>query len=180
MSEASVNDKAYRIWYKLNEKAVISVRSPAGTSEKAEAGRICPQGGFGGALASGLDLARGCEAYFRGSTEEVCYGRVRSSPLLYQDDYYRLAGSLESARAGNMRLLNMTRERQLSCHPTKTCFVIFGSKSYISKVRAIVKKEPIMLGDQVTQPSEAEVYLGDVLAEGSSLAASTEATAMRG
>jgi hypothetical protein len=67
----------------------------------------------------------------------------------------------------------------LSCHPTKTCFVIFDSKRYITKVRDIVKKEPIMLGDQVTQPSEAKVYLGDVLAEGSSLAASTEATAMR-
>jgi hypothetical protein len=36
-----------------------------------------------------------------------------------------------------------------------------------------------MLGDQVTLPSKAEVYLGDVLAEGSSLAASTEASVAR-
>ena len=78
-----------------------------------------------------------------------------------------------------MRLVNITRERQLSCHATKTCFVIFGSHRYIREVKYKVKKEPVLLGDQVTQPSEADVYLGDVLAEGSSLAASTEATAMR-
>ena len=38
-----------------------------------------------------------------------------------------------------------------------------------------------MLGDQVTEPSKAEVYLGagDVLAEGSSLAANTEASVAR-
>ena len=36
-----------------------------------------------------------------------------------------------------------------------------------------------MLGDQITEPSKSEVYLGDVLAEGSSLAASTEASVAR-
>ena len=179
LSEAEVNSKAYRIWYKLNEKAVISVKSPAGISEKGEAGKICPQGGFGGALASGLDLAVGCKAYFEGSQDEISYGRVRCNPQLYQDDLLRVADSVESARAGNMRLLNMVRERQLSCHPSKTCYVIFGSQGYISKVKEQVAKEPIMLGDQITKPSKAEVYLGDVLAEGSSLAASTEASVAR-
>ena len=44
--ESKVNKKAYRIWFKLNQKAVISVKSPSGTSEKAEAGEVCPQGVF--------------------------------------------------------------------------------------------------------------------------------------
>ena len=99
LAESKVNDKAYRIWYKLNEKAVISVQSPAGISEKGEAGRICPQGGFGGALASGLDLALGCKAYFQGSQDELSYGRGRSNPELYQDDLLRVAASTESAGA---------------------------------------------------------------------------------
>ena len=123
-----------------------------------------------------MDLARGCHSYFGGSQDEVSYGRVRCNPQLYQDDWLRAASSVGSARAGLMRLLCMTREKQLTCHPKKTCFVIFGSQRYIKEVRQEVAKDPLMLGDQVTKPSEAELYLGDVLAEGSSLAVSTSAT----
>ena len=130
-------------------------------------------------FASGHDLALGCKDYFQGSQDKISYGRVRTSPQLYQDDYLRVAGSVGLARAGNMRLINMVRERQLSCHPTKTCYVIFGNQRYIEQVKKEVAKEPIMLGDQVTLPSKAEVYLGDVLAEGSSLGASTEALVAR-
>lgn len=125
---------------------------------------------------SGLDLALGCRRYFGSSQDEVNYGRVRGNPQLYQDDWIRVADSIGSARAGMMRLLCMIREKQLTCHPTKTCFVIYGSQSYINKVRKEAAQDPIMLGDQVTKPSKEEVYLGDVLAEGSSLAASTMAT----
>ena len=142
LAESGVNLKAYRIWYKLNTKAVISVKSPAGTSEKAEAGEICPQGGFGGALASRHNLALGCRNYFQGSQDEMSYGRVRTNPQLYQDDYLRVANSVESARAGNMRLINMVRERQLSCHPTQTCYVIFGNQRYIEQVKKELAKEP--------------------------------------
>ena len=71
--DSKVNQKAYRIWFKLNKKAVICVKSASGLSEKAEAGKICPQGGFGGALVSGHDLARGCQKYFVSSQDEVNY-----------------------------------------------------------------------------------------------------------
>ena len=83
---------------------------------------------------------------------------------------------MNTARVAMMKLLCMTREKQLTCHPDKTCFVIVGNKGYISKVKAEVEKDPIMLGSQVTKPSKEEMYMGDVLAEGSSLAASTSAT----
>ena len=62
LSEANVNMKAYRTWYKLNQNTVISVITPSGISEKAEAGGIMGQGRGGAALASGLDIARGCKA----------------------------------------------------------------------------------------------------------------------
>ena len=114
--ESKVNKNACRIWFKLNQRAVIS---PLGTSEKAEAGDICPKGGFGGALVGGLDLARGCHSYFGGSQDEVSYGRVRCNPQLYQDDWLRAASSVGSARVGLMNLLCMTREKQLTGHPKK-------------------------------------------------------------
>ena len=69
--ESKVNQKAYRIWFKLNKKAVITVKSVSGMSEKAEAGEICPQGGFGGALVSGHDLAKGSQKYFMSSQDEL-------------------------------------------------------------------------------------------------------------
>ena len=73
----------------------------------------------------------------------------------------------------------MVRERQVSCHSSKTGHVIFGSQGYISNVKKKVAKEPFMLGDQITRPSKAKMNLGDVLADGSSLAASTEASVAR-
>ena len=61
---AKVNMKAYRTWYKINQNTVISVITPSGISEKAEAGGIMAQGSGGAALASGLDIARGVHSYF--------------------------------------------------------------------------------------------------------------------
>ena len=75
---------------------------------------------------------------------------------------------MNTARVAMMKLLCMTWEKQLTCHPDKTCFVIVGNKGYISKVKAEVEKDPIMLWSQVTKPSKEEMNLGDVLAEGSS------------
>ena len=54
LCEVRVNMKAYRTWYKLNKNTVISVITPAGLSEKAEAGGIMAQGSRGAALASAL------------------------------------------------------------------------------------------------------------------------------
>ena len=36
LHEAKINQKAYRCWFKLNEKTTISVATPAGTTEIAE------------------------------------------------------------------------------------------------------------------------------------------------
>ena len=86
LSEVKVNKKAYRTWYKLNKNTVISVITPPGISEKAEAGGIMAQGSGGAALASGLDIARGVQSYFAGSQDEISYGRIRGQPQSYQDD----------------------------------------------------------------------------------------------
>ena len=36
--------KAYRTWFQLNSKTVISVKTPAGQTEYQEVGEICAQG----------------------------------------------------------------------------------------------------------------------------------------
>ena len=49
LSEAKVNMKAYRTWYKLNQNKVISVITPSGISEKAEVGGVMAHGSGGAA-----------------------------------------------------------------------------------------------------------------------------------
>ena len=73
---ARMHQKAYRCWFKLNERTEISVATPAGNTETAEVGEIVAQGSEGAALASGLDLARGLDSQFAGSLDEVSYGWV--------------------------------------------------------------------------------------------------------
>ena len=84
LRKANMNKKAYRCWFKLNQKTVISVATPAGMSEKAEVGETVAQGSGGAALASGADVAQGLEGQFLGSLDEISYGWVRLQPLAYQ------------------------------------------------------------------------------------------------
>ena len=97
---AGVPMKAYRTWFKLNSRTVISVRTPAGMTEPEEVGELCAQGSGGAALASQLDIDMGLKSHFEGSTDEAEYGRVRVRPQAFQDDILRVAKNTSSARAG--------------------------------------------------------------------------------
>ena len=87
--QSKVNQKCYRVWYKLNAKTEIQVKTGAGLSARGLAGPVTGQGGGGAALASALNLDRGVETYFRGSKDEDTYGRVKLQPLIYVDDLLR-------------------------------------------------------------------------------------------
>ena len=43
LHKANINQKAFRCWFKLNEKTMISVAKPAGTTEIAEVSEIVAQ-----------------------------------------------------------------------------------------------------------------------------------------
>ena len=74
LSEAKVNNKAYRYWYKLNERTELSVATPVGLTQSAVVEEIVAQGSEGAALASGADIAQGLEAQFSNSKDEVSHG----------------------------------------------------------------------------------------------------------
>ena len=73
-------------------------------SEAADVGEIVAQGSGGAALTSQLNLDKGVNEMFRGSSDEICYGNVRLQPVIFQDDILRLGDSLASVRAGNVKL----------------------------------------------------------------------------
>ena len=133
----------YRVWFKLNIKAVISVVTLSGETESGEAGELCRQGSAGAALARQLDIDQGVSCYFKDSQDEASYGSVRIQPQSFQDDILRVAPSFESARSGNIKLHRMLSERLIKCHPKKTCFVLIGTKKYKQKVREEIKSLPL-------------------------------------
>ena len=69
------------------------------------------------------------------------YGRVRTNPQLYQDDWLRVANTVNAARVGMMKLLCMIREKQLTCHKEKTCFVVIGARARgaIREVKSVME-----------------------------------------
>ena len=72
----------------------------------------------------------------------------------------------------------MFRERLLKCHPTKTCYVLFGTEKWKSKVREELKQSPLMFGSFEMKEKQHDIYLGDALSE-KGLAASVEETISR-
>ena len=76
LHKANVNSKFFRVWYKLNARTEIEVRTGAGVSVRGLAGPVTGQGGGGAALASALNLDLGVERYFKDSIDEDCYGPI--------------------------------------------------------------------------------------------------------
>ena len=57
----------------------------------------------------------------------------------------------------------MMEDKLLTCHPTKTCCVVFGTPKFREKILAEVEDNPITFGDFVCKSQTSEVYLGDVI-----------------
>ena len=176
--EAKIPRKAYRVWYLMNSQTSVSVKTPAGQTEFREAGELCGQGSAGAALASQLDIDLGVNSYFKSSRDEIKYGSVRTQPQEFQDDILHAVPNVSSARISNIKLSMVLRERLLRCHPTKTCYLVFGNKDYKRKVKEELDNFPLMFGDFEMKEKQSDIYFGDVIHAGG-LAASVEATINR-
>ena len=175
LSSVKVNRKAYRCWYKLNEKTVFCVATPAGVTKSAEAHGLVPQGSGRAARASGLDIGLGLQRQFSGSMDEVSFGSVRCNPQAFQDDIARLADGIDNTNAGNVKLSQMLELKGLDCHPTKTTFITIGTKKYREEIEEELKIKPIIFGSFQCKPKLQDLYLGDVISAGG-LEAIVEAT----
>ena len=136
-------------------------------------GRTHP--GIGGSLVSQRYLDNIVNSYFDTSMVEDSYGEVRLQPCLYQDDLVRSSESIEDLRHGNMRLDAAMKEMSLEIHPSKSCYLIYGSSKFKQQMEQKMRYDPIMFGDIQLQRKTVVTYLDDELSEGG-LAASVEAT----
>ena len=89
------------------------MKTGTGYSEWAKPGELIGQGTGGGALVSSINLDKDMGEFFSRSSTEVTYGEVRLQPLIFQDDVVRLTGDVSSARAGNKRIENVVKLKQL-------------------------------------------------------------------
>ena len=128
LQRVDIDQRSYRLWWKLNQRCLISVKTGAGLSEEEDAGPVLGQGSAGGALASQLNLDLGVGDYFNGSQDEEMYGVVRLQPLMWIDDLARGAADVSDTRAGNVKLHKVMQSMQLKIHPTKSNYIVFGSK----------------------------------------------------
>ena len=78
-------------------------------------------------------------------------------------------------RAGNVKFSSLAAEKQLTYHPTKSCYLVYGPDWFKSKVELEAEEEPVMLGKDVIHEKEQEKYLGDILSS-LGLSASVRAT----
>ena len=174
LTRAKVKRKLYRVWFKLNITK-IRVRTGAGYTEEAEVGAVTAQGAGGSALISSLNLDLGVNDFFAGSVDEDFYGRVRLQPHIWCDDILRSANNINSVRVGNIKLDTMRKQKQLSFHPEKSVYLLYGNPKLQESMRNEIRMEPITLGSIRVKEVLEESYLGDRLSS-LGLAASVEAT----
>ena len=78
---------------------------------------------------------------------------------MFQDDVVRLAINVSAARAGNERIMNVVKLKQLEMHPDKTGVIIFGDKKSVARE---IEQEPIRFNDFVTKPKVMDKWLGEM------------------
>jgi hypothetical protein len=175
LHQVGVHPKLYRSWFNLNKQTSIKVNTAVGLSESAQAGELIGQGSAGGAIASQINIDKGLDAYFKGSSDEICYGSIRLQPLAFQDDIARLTNDVKKAGAGNVKIDYIMKEKQLQVHPDKTGYIVMGCKEYRDQVLKEAREMPIMFGGLVTKKKTVDKYLGDMF-HGDGLEASVDAT----
>ena len=124
---AGVGGKVYCLWYKLNRNRRIAVQTGAGLTEERVTGETLGQGTVGVALASALNIDEELDAHFEESQAEICYGATRLQPVSFQDDILRVCCGRDNAQDGYVRFEAVFKSKVLQIHPTKSCFLVFGS-----------------------------------------------------
>ena len=171
----SVNKKATRLWYKLNDNTEIQVKTAVGVSGTAQVGPLVGQGSGLAAVGSQAMVDYGLNEYIGGSGEEYYYGAVRIETAAFQDDICKPSTDVISTQLGMTRLGGMLRERGLDAHKDKTGYIVFGSRMYREKIEKELEVMPLTLGGFQVGRKEKDKYMGQVLHQGG-LAMSVKAT----
>ena len=157
-----VDPKACRLWAKLNVTR-IQVRTGVGNTEKEDIGAVIGQGTIGGAIASQGSLDDGIRGQFMGSQEELGYGSVEMGPLLFQDDLLEGSPGVIEARATNVRVAMVMKEKRLGLNEDKSVCLVWGTKKQQEEVKKELIERPLKCGKVTVKMTECDKWLGDYL-----------------
>ena len=161
LHKCDVKGKLYRLLYLMNHKTKFRVKTPVGLTEEALRGAGLAQGSLEGALISSVSLDSDVMQFFKNSTDEVSYFSVRLQPLLYQDDVARLAYSVESAQAGNLKMEVIAETKLLDYNHDKSGFIVVGEKKAKQKLIQELDESPLMFCKKPMKQEKITKYLGD-------------------
>ena len=162
--KGKISNKTYRLWYQLNEDAMISVKTSVGETRSKKVKNSLGQGTFGAALVSTLNIGCAIEDTFIGRPS-TSIGFVNLNSLVLQDDVNKMNDSLPQARIGCNKIDEILKRKQLSVNYDKSKYLIIGSEKYRKEVLKEVKDSPMMMGNVEIGHSEKEKYLGDFIHE---------------
>jgi hypothetical protein len=168
--------KACRLWYKINEGTRIRVRTGAGMSQFTEVGAVVGQGTLGGALVSQAVLDQGISEQFapRGE-DELTYGSVPLSPLIFQDDIINGAEGIKEARSACLKMDRVVKRLNLSLNKEKSLCIALGSTKQRQNIKTELQKKPLFCGEVEIKLKDSFKWLGQILSSGG-LAESVNAT----
>ena len=86
MERLNINQKAVRVWYKLNKDTEVAVKTTCGMTKTATVGDCLGQGTAGAGLVSQANIDHGLDNYFISCKDVMMFGETRIQPLSYQDD----------------------------------------------------------------------------------------------
>ena len=175
LENMGINQKASRLWYKLNQGTEIKVKTGVGLTEQAEVGPLVGQGSTGAAVASQAMIDMGLKQYFASSSDEMYYGGVRFETAAYQDDIAKPSGDARTAQAGVTKLATMLEERGLEAHEDKTGYILMGNEKYKAEMKVDLEANPLQMRRFEVKRKQQDKYLGQILHEGG-LRKSVEAT----
>ena len=163
-TKAGIDNKSYRLWYKLNENTEISVKTSVGESATATIPNTIGQGSVGAALVSSLNIGSAIAETFA-KNPSTFIGSLGLHSLVFQDDISKMNDNLGQARDACNKIDNMLKRKQLSVNYDKSKFLIIGNSKYKKKILKNIKKDPMIMGGQEIHHSSVEKYLGDLIHE---------------
>ena len=84
LKELKINDKAIRMWYKLNENTKIKVKTAVGITDEANIGPCVAQGTISASIVSAANLDRGLFNKFNNvNVKSASYFGIKILPLAY-------------------------------------------------------------------------------------------------
>ena len=158
------DQKAVRLWYKLNENTKIRVRTGVGMSEYAEVGSVLGQGTLGGALISQAVLDEGVMSQFTpGEEGQPAYGSIPMAPVMFQDDLANSSEGILQARAASFKVNVVIKQRGLQLNEDKSVSMLFGSKKQKREASEVLDKDPLMCGQVELKVKQVTKWLGQYL-----------------